>query len=229
VLVVPHRPAVLTAKLLTTADVFSGGRVIAGVGSGWMPEEFAALGTPPFAERGAVTDEYLRAWQALWTQDHPAIDGRHVKFANVVFRPRPVSSPHPPIWVGGESPPAVRRAVQFGNGWYPASNNVQIKSDTPETLKTGIERLHWAAEKAGRDPASIDIGYLWFKPPSWTPIVNQDNERQMFSGSADAMLQDAAAFRKVGVKHLVVYAQQPTIEQTLDVQQRFAEDVVGKS
>jgi len=76
VLVVPYRPAVLTAKLLTTADALSGGRVIAGVGSGWMKEEFAALDTPPFEDRGAVTDEYIRAWKSLWTEERPSIDGR---------------------------------------------------------------------------------------------------------------------------------------------------------
>ncbi len=229
VLVVPHRPAVLTAKLLLTADVLSGGRVIAGIGSGWMKEEFAALGTPPFEERGAVTDEYLRAWKALWTQDHPSVDSKHVKFENVVFKPKPVSSPHPPIWVGGESAPALRRTVQLGDAWYPVSNNAHVLMNTPNSLKAGIDRLHRAAEKAGRDPASIDIGYVWFMPPRWTAATNQDGTRQMFTGGADAMLQDAAAFRDVGVKHLIVYLQQPTIEQTLDVQQHFAEDVVGKS
>ena len=75
VVVVPYRPAVLTAKLFTTADVLSGGRVIAGIGVGWMPEEFAALGAPPFAERGAVTDEYLETWRLLWTDARPAYDG----------------------------------------------------------------------------------------------------------------------------------------------------------
>lgn len=229
VLVVPYRPAVLTAKLLLTADVLSGGRVIAGVGSGWMKEEFAALGTPPFEERGAVTDEYLRAWKALWTQERPAIDGKFVKFGDVVFRPKPVSSPHPPIWVGGESAPALRRTVEFGDAWYPVSNNVRILMNTPETLKAGIRRLHRAAEKAGRDPASIDIGYVWFMPPNRSARTNQDGTRRMFTGGADAMLEDAAAFRDVGVKHLIVYLQQPTIEQTLDAQQQFAEDVVSKS
>ena len=115
VIVVPYRPAVLAAKLLLTADVLSGGRVIAGVGSGWMREEFAALGTPPFDERGAVTDEYLQAWKTLWTQERPALAGKYANFDNVVFMPKPVSQPHPPIWVGGESPAALRRTVQFGD------------------------------------------------------------------------------------------------------------------
>lgn len=228
VLVVPYRPAVLTAKLLATADALSGGRVIAGIGSGWMKEEFNALGTPPFEERGAVTDEYVRAWQALWTEDRPSSDSKHVKFDNVVFKPKPVSSPLP-IWVGGESAPALRRTVQVGDAWYPVSNNAQIRMNTPASLKAGIDRLHQAAEKAGRDPSSIDIAYVWFQPPSRTAQTEADGKRRMFTGGADDMLQDAAAFREVGVKHLIVYLQQPTIEQTLDLQQQFAEDVVRTS
>ncbi len=229
VLVVPYRPAVLTAKLLSTADSLSGGRIIAGVGSGWMKEEFDALQTPPFEVRGAVTDEYIRAWKALWTEDRPAMSGTHVKFDNVVFKPKPTSKPHPPVWVGGESAPALRRAAAMGEGWYPVSNNAQILLDTPAKLKEGIARLHRAAEKIGRDPGSIDIAYVWFKPPQWAAVKDPDGNRQMFTGSPDDMLADAAAFAAVGVKHLILYAQQPTIEATLDVQQRFAEDVVRKT
>jgi probable F420-dependent oxidoreductase len=226
VLVVPHRPAVLTAKLLTTADVLSGGRLITGIGSGWMKEEFAALQTPPFEARGAVTDEFIAAWKTLWTDEHPAAQGTHVQFDNVVFRPRNVSRPHPPIWVGGESTPALRRAAKVGDGWYPVSNNAQILLNTPAKLAEGIGRLHKACEKIGRDPTSLDIAYVWFKPPSWTAIKADDGTRQPFTGSASDMRQDAAAFAVAGVRHLIIYVQQPTIEATLDVQQRFAEDVV---
>ena len=229
VLVVPYRPAVLTAKLLATADVLSGGRVIAGIGSGWMKEEFAALETPPFEDRGTVTDSFIRAWKSLWTEERPSMQDRHVRFHDVVFKPKPASLPHPPIWVGGESAPALRRAAQLGDGWYPVSNNAHILMNTPSLLKAGIDRLHRAAEKARRDPTSIDIAYVWFMPPRWTAKTVADGQRQMFTGSADDMLEDAAAFRAVGVKHLIVYLQQPTIEATLDVQQRFAEDVVRKS
>ena len=229
VLVVPYRPAVLAAKLLLTADVLSGGRVIAGVGSGWMKEEFTALGTPPFDERGAVTDEFLTAWKALWTEQRPALAGKHVSFENVMFEPKPVSKPHPPIWVGGESAPALRRTAQFGDAWYPVSNNAQILLNTPSRLKAGIDRLHRAAEKFGRDPGSIDIAYVWFRKPSVPVVLDDENNRQMFTGGADAMLADAAAFAAVGVKHLIVYLQAPTIDETLEAQQRFAEDVVRKS
>jgi len=87
VMVVPHRPAVLTAKILATIDVMSGGRLIVGVGAGWLEEEFVAIGAPPFAERGTATDEYLMAFRELWTKDKPRFDGRFVKFSDILFAP----------------------------------------------------------------------------------------------------------------------------------------------
>jgi len=228
VAVVPHRPAVLAAKLFMTADVLSGGRVIAGVGTGWMREEFAALGTPPYEERGAVTDEYLDAWRTLWNDAHPALDGKYAQFANVVFAPKPVSQPHLPIWVGGESPPALRRTVKYGDAWYPVSNNQAIRLNTPARLRDGIAGLHRVAETAGRDPATIDVGYLWFGPPVWRAQQGHDG-RQLFSGDSSDMLADAAALEKAGARHAILYLQRPTIEETLDVLQRFGEEVVRKA
>ena len=228
VVVVPYRPAVLTAKLFVTADVLSGGRVIAGVGVGWMPEEFAALGTPPFAERGAVTDEYLEAWRSLWTDARPKHDGKYANFADVLFSPKPASRPRLPIWVGGESAPALRRTVKYGDAWYPASNNQDIHLNTPARLQKGIEKLHRVAERADRDPSSIDVGYLWFAPPIWN-TERSPEPWQLFSGSSDDMLADAAALETAGARHAIFYVQRPTIEETLDVIQRFGEEVVRKA
>ena len=229
VAVVPHRPAVLTAKLFQTADILSGGRVIAGVGAGWLKDEFEALGAPPFDERGAVTDEYLQAFKALWTQNRPKMDGKYVKFDAVAFEPKPVSKPHPPIWVGGESGPSLRRVARYGDAWYPVSNNANILLNTPERLKDGIARMHRSAERHGRDPSSIDVAYIWFMPPNWRERTGDDGQRTMFTGSSDAMLEDAAALKAVGVNHLIVYAQRPAIEQTLEMLHRFGEEVVRKA
>ncbi len=85
VMVVPHRPAVLTAKILATIDVLSGGRLTLGIGAGWMREEFEAIGAPDFGARGAVTDEYLRAIVELWTNDAPKFEGKHVRFSKIGF------------------------------------------------------------------------------------------------------------------------------------------------
>jgi len=227
VVVVPYRPAVLAAKLFMTADVLSGGRVIAGVGSGWWNEEFEALGAPPFAERGAVTDEYLAAWRELWCEERPKFEGKYSKFDSVLSAPRPASGTGLPFWVGGESGAALRRTVKFGDAWYPVSNNQWIRLNTPARLQQGVQRLHRTSEEAGRDPASIDIGYLWFAPPVWEPQQDEDGWR-LFSGRSADMLADAAALASVGVRHVIFYLQRPTIEETLEVLQRFGEEVVRK-
>ncbi len=123
VMVVPHRPAVLTAKILSTVDVLSGGRLAVGIGAGWLQEEFEALSTPPFPARGTVTDEYIKAFRALWTEDDPRFTGEHVAFGNIVFDPKPVRNRLIPIWVGGESGPALRRTARLGDAWYPIGTN----------------------------------------------------------------------------------------------------------
>jgi probable F420-dependent oxidoreductase len=115
VLVVPHRPAVLAAKMLATLDVLSGGRLVVGIGAGWLKTEFDAVVTTPFPERGAVTDEYIDAFRVLWTEASPSFAGRYTRFDGIVLEPKPVQQPYPPIWVGGESGPAVRRAARVGD------------------------------------------------------------------------------------------------------------------
>ena len=93
VLILPYRNALLTAKIVSTLDTLSGGRVILGVGVGWMEEEFVALGLDTFRQRGAVSDEYIRVFRTLWTDDAPSFNGEHVRFDNIGFAPRPVRRP----------------------------------------------------------------------------------------------------------------------------------------
>src|SRR5258708_8016261 len=115
VLVVPHRPAVLAAKMLATLDVLSGGRLVVGIGAGWLKTEFDAVVTTPFPERGAVTDEYIDAFRLPWTQHAPPFAGRYTKLDGIVLEPKPVQRPHPPIWVGGTGPAALRRTPRVAN------------------------------------------------------------------------------------------------------------------
>ena len=149
VTVVPHRPAVLQAKMLATIDVLSNGRLTFGIGAGWMKEEFQALGVPPFPERGAVTDEYLDAFRELWTKDDPRFEGRYVKFADILFEPKPVQKPYPPIWVGGESGPALRRTARIGDAWYPIGTNPQHRLNSMKRLR-GRRRTAAQADPRGR-------------------------------------------------------------------------------
>jgi probable F420-dependent oxidoreductase len=140
VTVVPHRPPVLTAKILATIDVLSEGRLTWGIGVGWCQEEFEAVGTEPFAERGAVTDETILVCRELWTNENPSFDGKYARFSNIFFQPRPVQK-RVPIWVGGESGPALRRTAKLGDAWYPIGTNPKFRLDTLKRLEGGLERL----------------------------------------------------------------------------------------
>ena len=117
VIVLPYHHPVVLAKAISTLDVLSGGRVRLSIGVGHAEREFEVLGVP-FHERGRVTDEYLGAMIELWTSDSPAFEGAHVAFEGIAFEPKPVQSPHPPIWIGGNSEAAMRRAARH-DGWYP--------------------------------------------------------------------------------------------------------------
>jgi len=118
VLVVPYRHPIMLAKQIATLDFMSGGRTILGAAVGHMQREFELLGAD-FKERGAVTDEYLAAMKELWTAEEPSFHGKYVQFERVAFEPKPVQKPHPPIWIGGNSRPAMRRVARHGDGWIP--------------------------------------------------------------------------------------------------------------
>src|SRR5690349_17411464 len=215
VMVVPHRPAMLTAKALATIDVLSQGRVTVGCGAGWMDEEFQAIGAPPFKARGKVTDEYLRAFKTLWTEDDPRFEGEYVRFSDIVFLPKPVQKPHPPLWIGGESPAALRRVVALGDAWYPIGSNPQFPLDTIERYKNGVAALHAEAQRAGRDPASIELNY-W---ASWyvegRSGTASSGERQLFTGSDAEVARDIEAFRALGVRHLLFNFARATLAESL--------------
>ena len=228
VTVVPHRPALLLAKMLATIDVLSKGRLIFGIGAGWMREEFEALGLPPFAERGAVTDEYLNACRELWTKDDPRFEGRYVKFANILFEPKPVQKPHPPIWVGGESAPALRRTARLGDGWYPIGTNPQHRLDSMKRFSAGVERLRRLTREAGRDPSKIALAY---RISSWgksLPARADDGERRLFSGETADIVADLRAFREFGVGYVDFNFGGASAEETIVNMRRFREDVLSK-
>ncbi len=118
VLVLPYRHPVLLAKQIATLDFLSGGRITLGTAAGHLEREFEVLGVS-YAERGALTDEYLLAMKELWTSDAPSFHGRYVQFDQIRFEPKPVQQPHPPLLIGGNSRPAMRRAATLGDGWLP--------------------------------------------------------------------------------------------------------------
>jgi probable F420-dependent oxidoreductase len=144
IIVLPLRNPVLLAKELASIDVISGGRLIIGVGAGWLEPEFRALGIP-MEKRGERMDDALRAMRALWTQDHPEHDGPSASFRGISSYPRPIQRPMPPIVIGGMGAAALRRAVTIGNGWYGFGLSI-------EQTKLHIEGLKRAADQHTRPP-----------------------------------------------------------------------------
>jgi probable F420-dependent oxidoreductase len=177
IIILPQRNPLVLAKELASVDVLSGGRLVFGLGAGYLEPEFRALGAD-FAARGARTDEYLDAILALWTREKPAFAGPTVRFEGIDARPRPLQKPHPPIVVGGLRPPALRRAVQRGNGWYGFLR-------TPEAAAADLAGLAEAGRRVER-PAALGPLEVSVTPPP----------------GCDADM--AARYRDLGVDRLVL-------------------------
>lgn len=224
VMVVPHRHPVLAAKMIATADVLSEGRIILGIGAGWMKEEFDVL-EAPFEGRGQATDEYIEAMKALWTEALPSYEGKFVAFDDVLFSPKPSQKPHPPIWVGGESKPAMRRAVRLGDGWYPGSVNPARRLDTIERLKASIAEIRGMCETEGRDPATLGLGFTVQTPVAWSPVM-ADGARRLFTGSAADMAEDTARLAALGISHVGLRLQADTLPATVEAIERFGREVI---
>ncbi len=220
VMILPHRNPVVTAKMLATIDVLSGGRVTVGVGVGWLREEVRALGAPDFDRRGAVSDEYLRIFKALWTQDPASYRGEFYRFEAVRCLPHPVQKPHPPIWVGGHSRAALRRVARLGDGWHPVGANPAVPLRPPE-LRALLDELGRLTEAEGRDPSTLTISY---KAPVYDPSQDVDGgaERRPFSGSEQAITDDVATFARLGVSELIFDFRSESLAASLDRMERFA-------
>jgi probable F420-dependent oxidoreductase len=229
VMVVPHRPAILTAKMIATADVLSEGRMLIGVGAGWMQEEIEALGVAPYAERGRVTDEFIAAFRELWRAARPEFKGKYVSFDNILFEPKPAREGGPPIWVGGESEAARRRAIKLGDAWYPASANPANRLDTADRVGVAMDKFLVDCEMAGRDPGTIGLAHVVLWPVSWTAEAAHSGGRRTFTGTSAQMVDDAGVLKSAGVTDVNVSFPAPTVPETLERMERFAKEVMAKA
>jgi probable F420-dependent oxidoreductase len=228
VMVIPHRPAVLAAKQLATIDVLSGGRVTLGIGAGWMKEEFEALGTPPFEQRGKVTDEYIAAFRELWTKDRPNFSGDYVKFDKITFAPKPAQKAGIPIWVGGESGPALRRTAKSGDAWYPIGNNPAFPLDSLARYAAAVEKLRKMTKDAGRDPKSVGLAIRFPRYGEGLPEKAGDGERRLFSGPDTAIAADIKALAALGVDSVDVGFGGETVPEILAEMKRFKTEVMAR-
>jgi len=220
VMILPYRNPVATAKTLATIDVLSRGRVTVGVGVGWLREEFEALGAADFDRRGAVSDEYLRIFKALWTESPVSFAGEFYRFDDVRCLPEPVQKPHPPIWIGGHSKAALRRVARLGDGWHPVGANPAVPL-TPADLRRDLDELYRLTEAEGRDPSALTISY---KAPLYdvSRPVAAGADRRPFSGSPDQIAEDIATYERLGVSELIFDFRSETSAESLERMERFA-------
>jgi probable F420-dependent oxidoreductase len=223
VMIAPYRNPIITAKMLASLDVLSQGRVIVGLGVGWMKEEFENLQAPNFAERGKVTDEYIHAFRELWTKENPSFDGKYCKFSDIVFIPKPVQQPTIPIWIGGHSKQAIRRAARLGDGWHPIGGVPTIPLE-PEDMKRDLALLAEFAQAAGRDPKKIHVA---LKGSLFDREKKIEGRRRHFMGTAEDIASDIRAYRDVGVDTMIFDVRRPSFTETLERMEWMAQEVIA--
>jgi probable F420-dependent oxidoreductase len=210
-----YRHPLQTASSFGTLDHLSGGRVILGVGAGHVQGEFDALGVP-FQERGAILDETLEALRGVYDDTFVSFEGERYRYHEVGVAPKPVAGEYP-IWVGGNSKAAWRRAGRFGDGYIPMANKAEQYGEIVSTIRQ-------AAEEAGRGDASFDIGYM----PGWAHLTggpSDDLPPTMIFG-AEALAADIRAGREAGANVIHLKFRGRTFKEYLEQLDAFAEDVV---
>ena len=217
ILVLPYRNPLLTAKSVLSLDVLSGGRVILGVASGYLKPEFAALGVD-FDERNELTDEAIDVMRRAWTEDEVVVEGRHFRTRGTSMRPHPPQQPGPPIWIGGNSTAAIRRAAERGQGWVPFPNPGGLTSRvrTPELsnleeLERRMQILRDHAAAIGRTEP-IDV---CFSP---------------FSEGASRTVDELHRLESLGVTWAVLHGPAAkTRSEWIDGTRRLADEIIAPS
>ena len=203
VAILPYRHPLQLARVGANLDRLSNGRFILGVGVGWAAKEFEALRIP-FHQRGRIANDYLAAIKTLWTDDVASHEGPFVSFRDVQTAPRPVRSPHPPIWVGGSSPAALRRAVRYGDGWHP----IHVRTDW--LTAEGLPRLREIA-----DAESTAVPELCPRIKlTLTPTPLPESDRLAGEGSLDQIHRDFEALEALGATHVLLDTLTGDLEKT---------------
>jgi len=217
VLVMPYRHPLYWAKIATTIDHLSKGRLILGVGVGWMVEEFEALGVP-FKERGALSDEQLRLVDRLWTEERPRFEGRYYRFGELAFNPKPFQKPRIPLWVGGEGARAQRRAATYGDAWFPYFVRI-----TPRELAARFDNVRRWAREAGRDPERIALACCLPIEVSMRPVAQEEDR---LHGTPEQLVAALRAYRRIGVEHVALQFMVPSWPARLEQVEQFAREVI---
>mgnify|MGYP003694663419 CR=1 FL=1 len=228
VLVVPYRNPVVTAKMLATLDVMSGGRIILGVGVGWLEEEFQALASPPYAERGRVTDEYLRLMRECWTREPVQWKGHYYQMAAMSIMPKPRQAGGIPIWAGGHTDAALRRTGELADGWHPIGHRPPAVLHPPEYADK-VAIIHGWAAKAGRKASDITLSFRAPLDLVSARAKRAPGDRQPFRGTAPEVIADIKSYQAIGVTQFVFDLVPQDLRLQLAMMERFADEVRPKT
>jgi probable F420-dependent oxidoreductase len=227
VLVIPYRNPVVTAKMLATLDAMSGGRVILGAGVGWLREEFEALAAPPYDARGRVTDEYLSLMRACWTREPVEWKGEFYRLPKASALPKPVQRGGIPIWIGGHTAAALKRAGELGDAWHPIGMRPPAVL-MPDEYRAKVAELREHARLARRDPGAIALTFR--VPLEVLPSGRKapGGDRVPFRGTAEDVAADIRTYQRLGVSHFVFDPVPQDVRGQLATMDRFAADVRPK-
>ncbi len=217
VLVLPYRHPLYWARVAASIERLSQGRLIMGVGVGWMEEEFAALGVP-FKERGKMTDEQLEIIAKLWSEEHINYQGQFYSVQDVAFYPKPIQQPRIPIWIGGESMAAMRRTAKYGDAWFPYYIDI-----TAAQLRERFETIRRMAAEAGRNPDQIQLTCCRAIEVT-REAVPQDEQR--LRGTPEQLVEALSAYRDAGVDHIALQFMVPRWPDRVEQIERFATEVM---
>jgi probable F420-dependent oxidoreductase len=223
VVVLPYRNPFVVAKAGATLDLLSDGRFTLAVGVGYLKWEFIALGVD-FDERGVLMEEALQAIRAIWTGDDVSFEGRHFTASGITAHPRPLTQPHPPIWIGGNTAAARRRVASYGDGWCPfpapavlAQTARTTSMETNEELKVGIDDLRRRCEALGRDPSTLDIT---FSNNVGGSLADDDF-------NADAYLEGIEELAALGVTWVQAHVPGDSVAQAVEAMEKFGKTVIS--
>ncbi len=224
IVVLPYRNPFVVAKAGATLDLVSDGRFTLGVGVGYLMREFAALGVD-FDGRAALFEEALEVIRRIWTEDDMSFEGKHFSAKGITAHPRPVSAPHPPIWIGGNTSAARARVAAHGQGWCPfrapavlAQTARTAALESAAQLAVGVEDLRRRLEEAGRDPGDVDIT---FNNGAGGSPGDEDFD-------AAAFLAGVAELAAVGVTWIQVAVPGDSLAHTLEAIDQFGEEVISR-
>jgi alkanesulfonate monooxygenase SsuD/methylene tetrahydromethanopterin reductase-like flavin-dependent oxidoreductase (luciferase family) len=188
---------------------------------GSMTEEFEALGVP-FRQRGALTNECITVMKELWTNPDPSYRSRQWQFSDLKFSPKPVQKPHIPLWIGGSSPAALRRAATMGDGWHPSGVS-------PEEFGMGREEVRKLASAAGRDPESLTMSIRVEVEAHGRPSSQRAESRTRLPGDdVQQMISGISAYQKAGVDHIVLALNSGDIPRITALMRDIAERVMPR-